>query len=120
MSKYLIYSNSTGAIWRELDQYIVEEDGTIFGGLNGVNTLRYPPAVAPAVLEITNEQFAEIVDKLNECSIKNGELVLPAPPVPETQVNVEEPEVIEEEELVEEDEVVEEDEPIEEDEVVEE
>lgn len=79
MSKYLIYNKSTGEVWRELDQYIIEEDGTIFGGLNGVNTLRYPPSVAPAIIEITEEKFADIANKLNECSIKNGELVIPEP-----------------------------------------
>lgn len=76
MSKYLIYSKSTGKVWRELDQYVIEEDGTIFGGLNGVNTLRYPPAVAPAILKITDEQFAAISDKLSQCAIKDGEIVV--------------------------------------------
>ena len=74
--KYLIYEKTTGEIWRDLDQYVTEDDGTIFGGLNGVNTLRYPKAVNPAIIEITNEAFANIASKLAKFKVVNGEVVI--------------------------------------------
>ena len=74
--KYIIYSNETGKVWRDLDQYVVEDDGTILGGLNGENTLRYPPAVNPAMLELTDEEFAALGEDLCKYLIQDCEIVV--------------------------------------------
>ena len=75
MSKYLIYEQSTGKVWRYLDQYVIEDDGAILGGINGVNTLRYPPSVNPAILMITDDQFAEMSNKMSAYKVVDGALV---------------------------------------------
>ena len=75
MSKYLIYSQSTGKVWRDLDQYVVEEDGTIFGGINGVNTLRYPPAVNPAIIPISKEEFAALGTNLAKFKVVDNAVI---------------------------------------------
>lgn len=75
MEKYIIYNKGTGEVWRDLDQYVVEEDGTIFGGIGGANTLRYPPAVDPAILPISEEEFAKLDAYLGKYKIENGAVV---------------------------------------------
>ena len=57
MSKFVIYSKRDGQVWNILDQYTIEPDGTLAGGFNGVNTLRYHVSTNPQVLEITDEQY---------------------------------------------------------------
>ena len=73
--KYIIYCKSNGMVFRELDQYVVEDDGTIFGGINGVNTLRYPAKIRPAILPIEDEAFAALDSNLSNYVVRNGELV---------------------------------------------
>ena len=75
MPKYLVYNKNSGAIYRELDQYYFEEDGTLVGGINGQYTLRYLPATSPAVLEVSEEFIAEIGDQYNNYRIVNGSIV---------------------------------------------
>ena len=75
MSKHLIYEQSTGKVWRYLDQYEIEDDGTIFGGINGANTLRYPSSVNPAILTITDGQFAEMSNKMSAYKVVDGVLI---------------------------------------------
>ena len=73
MSKFVIYSKNDGQVWNILDQYMVEDDGTVAGGFNGVNTLRYHVSTNPAVLEITDEQYATInTNKLNLYVVVEG------------------------------------------------
>lgn len=57
MSKFVIYSKRDGQVWNILDQYTIEPDGTLAGGYNGANTLRYHVSTNPQVLEITDEQY---------------------------------------------------------------
>ena len=57
MSKFIVYSNTNGQVWNALDQYMYEEDGTLAGGINGANTLRYHVSTNPAVLEISDEDY---------------------------------------------------------------
>lgn len=75
MSKFIIYSGTDGRVWRDLDQYIIEDDGTIFGGINGVNTLRYPPSVNPEIIEITDEEFASLDKFLGKYLIQDDKIV---------------------------------------------
>lgn len=75
MSKFIIYDNTTGKVWRDLDQYTTEEDGTIFGGINGVNTLRYPPAVNPAIITISEEEFNTLDENLAKYKVVDGKVV---------------------------------------------
>jgi len=75
MTKYLIYNNTTGKIWRVLDQYEVELGGTIYGGVDGVNTLRYPSNTGAAVLELTTEQFESLDVDLSKYLVIGGQLV---------------------------------------------
>ena len=60
MSKFVVYSKKDGQVWNILDQYTIEEDGTLAGGFNGVNTLRYHVSTNPQVLEINNVQYEAI------------------------------------------------------------
>lgn len=76
MSKFIIYSGTDGRVWRDLDQYITEEDETIFGGINGVNTLRYPPAVNPKIIEITDEEFASLDEFFGKYLVQDGKIVV--------------------------------------------
>ena len=75
MRKFIIYDSQTGKVWRDLDQYTTESDGTIFGGINGVNTLRYPPAVKPAIIEITKEEFDALDEHLDKYLVQDGKIV---------------------------------------------
>lgn len=74
--KFIIYSKKTGLVWRDLDQYIIESDGTIFGGVNGVNTLRYPPSIKPAIIEISEAEFAALDENLGRYSVIDGQLIM--------------------------------------------
>lgn len=56
-------------------QYLVKEDGTIFGGINGVNTLRYSIAVNPAVIEITEDEFNTLDKDLSKYMVVGGRIV---------------------------------------------
>ena len=67
MSKFVVYSNTNGQVWNVLDQYSYEEDGTLAGGINGTNTLRYHASTNPAILEISDEDF----DNLNINNLNN-------------------------------------------------
>lgn len=93
--KYLIYSATTGEVWRELDQYTTEDDGTIMGGLNGTNTLRYPASVSPAILEISDSDFNELdVNNLGKYLVQDGTVIAnpnwtPYIPDEESEINYE-------------------------------
>lgn len=74
--KFIVYGQEDGKVWRDLDQYITEDDSTIFGGINGVNTLRYPPAVNVAVMEIADEAWAALdQDHLDKYIVQDGQIV---------------------------------------------
>ena len=60
MSKFMVYSKDNGQVWSALDQYQFEEDGTLTGGINGANTLRYHPSTNPGVVEISDEDYKQL------------------------------------------------------------
>lgn len=60
MGKFIIYSKTDGQVWSIVEQYTIEEDGTIAGGYNGYNTLRYHVSTNPAVVEISDEEFKQL------------------------------------------------------------
>lgn len=73
MSKFVIYSKTDCQVWSILDQYIIEEDGTIAGGYNGVNTVRYHISTNPAVLEISEDLYKTLnVNNLDKYIVVNG------------------------------------------------
>lgn len=74
MSKYLVYDSNTGKIWQAVDQYRVDPDGTIYAGVDGVNTLRYPSNLGASVLELTAEQSKSLDADLSKYLITNGQL----------------------------------------------
>ena len=71
MSKFIVYSKNNGQVWNVLNQYMYEEDGTLAGGFNGINTLRYHVSTNPAVLEISDENL----EKLNLNNLQNYVIV---------------------------------------------
>ena len=76
MSKFVVYSNSDGQVWSLLDQYSYEEDGTLVGGINGTNTLRYHPSTNPAVLEITDEEYNTLnIDNLGNYIVIDNTII---------------------------------------------
>lgn len=75
MSMYLIYEKTTGTIYRELDQYHIEEDGTVVGGINGANTLRYLPGTNPAVIEVSEDVIVGIADNYGKYKVVDGVIV---------------------------------------------
>ena len=76
MSKFIVYSKDNGQVWSALDQYQFEEDGTLAGGINGVNTLRYHVSTNPAVLEITDEEYKQLdINNLNKYMIVDNIII---------------------------------------------
>ena len=76
MSKFIVYSNTNGQVWNVLDQYFYEEDGTLTGGINGANTLRYHPSTNPAALEITDEEYKQLdINNLNKYMIVDNTII---------------------------------------------
>ena len=75
MSKYLVYNKTTGSVYREVDSYYIEDDGTLVGGINGHYVLRYLPATSPAVLEVSDATIAEIGEQYNNYRVVNGVLI---------------------------------------------
>ena len=76
MSKFVVYSNNDGQVWSVLDQYSYEEDGTLVGGINGTNTLRYHPSTNPAVLEITDEEYNTLnIDNLGNYAVIDNTII---------------------------------------------
>ena len=76
MSKFVVYSNNNGQIWSVLDQYFYEEDGTLSGGVNGINTLRYHPSTNPVILEITDEEYKTInTNNLGNYVVVDGTII---------------------------------------------
>ena len=76
MSKFIVYSKYNGQVWSALDQYQFEEDGTLTGGINGVNTLRYHVSTNPAVLEITDEDYKQLdINNLNKYTVINSTII---------------------------------------------
>ena len=76
MSKFIVYSKDNGQVWSALDQYQFEEDGTLAGGINGTNTLRYHPSTNPAVLEITDEEYKQLdINNLNKYVVIDNTII---------------------------------------------
>ena len=76
MSKFIVYSNTNGQVWNVLDQYFYEEDGTLTGGINGANTLRYHPSTNPAALEITDEEYKQLdINNLNKYAVVDNTII---------------------------------------------
>lgn len=75
MKKYLIYNKNTGQIWRELDQFKVDRDGTIIGGVNGKNNLRYPKESCPAILTTNDKQLKEINFEYDKYKVEDYKVV---------------------------------------------
>ena len=76
MSKFVVYSKDSGQVWNALDQYMYEEDGTLAGGINGANTLRYHVSTNPAILEITDEEYNALnINNLGKYIVVDGNIV---------------------------------------------
>ena len=76
MSKFIVYSNTNGQVWNALDQYFYEEDGTLAGGINGVNTLRYHSSTNPGVVEISDEDYKQLdINNLNKYVVVDNTLI---------------------------------------------
>ena len=76
MSKFVVYSNNDGQVWSVLDQYSYEEDGTLVGGINSTNTLRYHPSTNPAVLEVTDEEYKQLdINNLNKYMVVDNTII---------------------------------------------
>ncbi len=73
---YLIYGKTDGKIWREVHQYETLPDGSIHAGMNGVNTLTYPPVVNVDVIEVMDEQWAAMDQAhLDKYKAQDGQVV---------------------------------------------
>ena len=76
MSKFIVYSKDNGQVWSALDQYQFEEDGTLAGGINGANTLRYHVSTNPAVLEISDEDYKQLdINNLNKYAVVDNTII---------------------------------------------
>ena len=76
MSKFVVYSKNNGEVWNVLDQYQFEDDGTLAGGINGANTLRYHVSTNPAVLEITDEEYNALnINNLNKYVVVDNTII---------------------------------------------
>lgn len=73
MSKFIVYSGTNGQVWNVLDQYAYEEDGTLAGGINGSNTLRYHVSTNPTILEISDEEYNTLnINNLGKYVVVDG------------------------------------------------
>ena len=76
MSKFIVYSKDNGQVWSALDQYQFEEDGTLVGGINGANTLRYHPSTNPGVVEISDEDYKQLdINNLDKYIVVNNTII---------------------------------------------
>lgn len=76
MAKYVIYSNTDKRVLNITDKYLIEEDGTIKCVINDTATVGYHISVNPAVIEITDEQFALIdISNLNDYVVRDNSVI---------------------------------------------